>query len=260
MGLSSKLKTLLWFVKRPNMYRQLGFLLYQRLFPHPQEDTRTEATIWCQQRGISSFNAIQILTSNENVLSIEELFPEFMATAKQIVNALPVKMGGEADLELLYYLAEKWQAKTIVETGVAYGWSSSIFLLSLKHTPGGKLFSTDMPYPKMNNESFVGCVVPDELKSNWTLISLPDRQALPKIDKRIKEIDLCHYDSDKSYRGRMWAYKKLWQKIRPGGLFISDDVNDNVAFKDFSDQLGLEPIIVFYEPENKYVGILVKSI
>ncbi len=242
------------------MYRQLGFLLYQRLFPHPLEDTRAEATRWCQQRSVSSFKAIEILTGNERVLSIEELFPEFLANAQQIVNDLPVKMGGEADLELLYYLAEKWQAKTIVETGVAYGWSSSIFLLSLQHRPGGKLFSTDMPYPKMNNESFVGCVVPDELKSNWTLVSLPDRQALTKIKRKIEEIDLCHYDSDKSYRGRMWAYKKLWHILRSGGLFISDDVNDNVAFRDFSNKLGLKPIVVFYEPENKYVGILVKSI
>jgi hypothetical protein len=57
----------------------------------------------------------------------------------------------------------------------------------------------------------------------------------------------------------MWAYEWLWSKLRAGGIFISDDVNDNVAFKDFAETVGKEPIIVFYEPEDKYVGILIKS-
>ena len=46
-------------------------------------------------------------------------------------------------------------------------------------------------------------------------------------------LDLCHYDSDKSYYGRRWAYPKLWEALKTGGIFISDDIQDNWAFKEF---------------------------
>lgn len=259
MGLQSKLATLGWFLSRPELYPQLMYLFYQRAFPHAKENTRNEATEWCLKRSITSSHAIQKFTGQTWVKPIREVFPEFFDAAKKMVEQLPLKMGGKADLELLYYLAEHQKAHTIVETGVAYGWSSSVFLLSLQNREEGVLYSTDMPYAKMNNEIFVGCLVPSELKKKWHLITLPDRQAFPKIGKQISSIDLCHYDSDKSYRGRMWAYAWLWSRLRIGGIFISDDVNDNVAFKDFSETVGETPTIVYYEPEDKYAGLLIKS-
>lgn len=259
MGLKNKLKTLVWFLKYPALYHQLVYLFFQRIFPHSKEHTRVIATEWCKGFSITSLRAIEILTGQNYVRPLNQLYPDFFDFANEKIRRLPVKMGGEADLELLYYLAEHCKAKTIVETGVAYGWSSSVLLLSLKNRKGGILYSSDMPYAKMNNENFVGCLVPDELKSNWCLIRLPDRQAFSKIERQISSIDLCHYDSDKSYRGRMWAYKWLWSKLRRGGIFISDDVNDNVAFKDFAETVAKEPMIIFYEPEDKYVGLLIKS-
>jgi len=259
MGLKSKLETLGWFLYRPNLYHQLIYLFYQHIFPHAKDDTRNDATEWCKKKCLSSTDAIKQLTGQNNVPQLKEVFPSFFDHANKMVKDLPVKMGGEADLELLYYLAEYAKVKTVVETGVAYGWSSAILLLSLQNREGGLLYSTDMPYAKMNNEDFVGCVVPDELRQKWRLYKLPDRQALPKIERKINSFDLCHYDSDKSYRGRMWAYNWLWLRLRRGGLFISDDVNDNVAFKDFTERINQSPVIVYYKPEEKYVGILIKA-
>ena len=113
-------------------------------------------------------------------------------------------------------------------------------------------------HPKMNNEQFVGFIVPNELRALWKLYKLPDRKALKIIFKEIDSIDICHYDSDKSYRGRNWAYPLLWSKLRSGGIFISDDINDNMCFKEFSEALSLTPIIVYLESENKYIGLLEK--
>ena len=45
-------------------------------------------------------------------------------------------------------------------------------------------------------------------------------------------IDLCHYDSDKSWWGRAYAFL-LWKALKPGGLFISDDIQDNMFFAEF---------------------------
>ena len=91
-----------------------------------------------------------------------------------------------------------------------------------------------MPYPKMDNEDYVGIVIPSFLKEYWHLIRKPDRKGIISGLKMFDQpIDLCHYDSDKSYYGRSYAYPLLWNSLKEGGIFISDDIQDNFAFKDF---------------------------
>jgi predicted O-methyltransferase YrrM len=99
------------------------------------------------------------------------------------------------------------------------------------------------------------------LKSNWQIIDRADREALPMALKKLPSIDMCHYDSDKSYDGRIWAYPSLWKALRPDGVFISDDIGDNLAFHDFCNQVNQVPVIVgsTSEVETKYVGVLVKT-
>lgn len=256
----SKIKTLLWFLQRPVLYPQLLYLAYQRLYPHPKEQTRAEATQWCEDNCISAVEAIEDITGVKDIILFEKLFEPYVKEAQKIIESVPIKMGGGADLAILYYLSKYLEATTIVESGVAYGWSSLALLMSIENNKGGVLYSSDMPYPKMNNEDFVGCVVPQELKKKWRLFKLPDRLAFHKIEKCVVSIDICHYDSDKSYRGRYWAYPKLWALLRKGGLFISDDISDNVAFMDFAGSIGEKPIIVYNEYEQKYIGIISKSV
>ncbi len=66
-------------------------------------------------------------------------------------------------------------------------------------------------------------------------------------------IDLCHYDSDKSYYGRSYAYPLLWNSLKEGGIFISDDIQDNFAFKDFVESMDLVYAVTEYK--GKYIGI-----
>ena len=70
-----------------------------------------------------------------------------------------------------------------------------------------------------NNENEVGIVVPEYLK-NWTLIRAPDRPGIIQaINKVGGQIDLCHYDSDKSWWGRHYAYNILWKSLKSNGIF-----------------------------------------
>ena len=71
---------------------------------------------------------------------------------------------------------------------------------------------------------------------------------------------MCHYDSDKTYDGKTWALPKLWDMIKEGGVLICDDVNDNLAFRDFCEERNIDPIIAktFDSQVVKYVGIAVK--
>lgn len=183
-------------------------------------------------------------------------YPDVFEAAEKAADQSPVKMGGPGDIDLLYHFAEGISAKSIIETGVAYGWSSLALLLSLKEREG-HLISTDMPYAKLGNEDYVGCVIPENLKSYWTLIRKPDVSGLPEAFKVMESFDLCHYDSDKSYEGRMWAYPKLWERLKQGGIFVSDDIGDNLAFKDFSESINQKPTIVKFH--NQFVGVLTKN-
>ncbi|MCR9253793.1 MAG: class I SAM-dependent methyltransferase [bacterium] len=253
--IKEKIKTLIWFLKRPLMYPQLINLVRLRLAPNIKEDTKKESTEWCKQRATSSKKAVEVISPEHKFINPSERYAEIFQNARELEKNLPVQMGFGGDISLLYNLCQIIGAKTVVETGVAHGWSSLAVLLSFESLEG-RLISTDMPYPKMNNEVYVGIVIPDNLKKMWQLIRKPDRQGLPAALNKLRKIDLCHYDSDKTYVGRKWAYPLLWKHLRSGGIFVSDDINDNVAFKEFAEEQQLKPTVV--EFESKYIGILQK--
>ena len=99
-------------------------------------------------------------------------------------------------------------------------------------------------------------VVPPQLKRLWTLHRMADREGLPRalVDG---PFDLCHYDSDKSVEGRLWAYPRMWAALRPGGFLISDDIGDNHAWRTFCAEIGREAVVV--HSGSKHVGVLVKA-
>ncbi len=68
---------------------------------------------------------------------------------------------------------------------------------------------------------------------------------------------MCYYDSDKSYKGRMFAAPLLWNALKKNGIFVADDIDDNYAFRDFCLKIGREPLIA--ENNGRYVGILIKN-
>ena len=143
-------------------------------------------------------------------------------------------MGGPGHIHLIYDCVRLSKARKIIETGVAYGWSSLAVLKAISQTKEGKLYSVDMPYPAKNNENDVGIVIPQYLKKNWSLIRKPDRPSImDALNEASGQIDLCHYDSDKSWWGRDFAYPILWNALKSNGIFISDDIQDNLYFSEF---------------------------
>ena len=85
---------------------------------------------------------------------------------------------------------------------------------------------------------------------------MADRQGLPKALQAASPVDLAHYDSDKSLAGRLYGYSTMWQSLRRGGVLVSDDIGDNLAFKEFAQMVARPPVVV--ECDGKFQGILVK--
>lgn len=253
------IRIVLWYLKRPQLYPQFFRRLVSKF--SGSSNTSKESKLWCEKYAIGSFEAIEKTTGIANQEDIREKFSTIFDQAESVAQACPVQMGGAGDVNLLYWICEYLEAKSVIETGVAYGWSSLSLLLSISTRPNSRLISTDMPYVIRDNDDYVGCVVSEDLRHCWKIIKRADHEALPKALKEFESIDLCYYDSDKNYKGRMWAYPLLWKKLRSGGCFISDDIGDDVAFRDFCKQLDMSPIIVrFPEPTDiKYIGILFKQ-
>ncbi|MBI1321664.1 class I SAM-dependent methyltransferase [bacterium] len=254
----TKLRNLVWFLKRPHLMPQVWYLFIRKFRPGivAMDSTGDEALRWCRQSEVDMVTAYRKLTNQEPPAPILDLYSDVFANAEKVTSACVVRMGGAGAVDMLYWISEYLQATRILETGVAYGWSSLAFLLSIEHRPEGKLVSVDMPYVGMNNDEHIGCAVPDSLRAQWTLLKTSDRQGVPAVLRKLGTLDICHYDSDKSYQGRMWAYPLLWNALRSGGIFVSDDIGDNVAFRDFCASLKIDPVVFKYN--GKFVGMMTK--
>ena len=251
-----KIRTAIWFFKRTSHWPH-AFALAKRKFMPDYDDavSRAEATQWAESRAVDVEEALAHLGYSGDLHGMSQ---SALDRGHERAKRSSVKMGGPGDLDLLSDVVRVTQAKRVVETGVAFGWSSLAILSAMSEGDGGELWSVDMPYPKMGNEQFVGVVVPDELQHRWTLIREPDRCGLERAIKLVcAQLDLCHYDSDKSWYGRAYAYPILWNALRPGGLFISDDIQDNFYFSKFVTEKSLPFSVI--KSQNKYVGLIRKG-
>lgn len=248
-------KTFFAYLKRPDLYPELGRKIIKNTFNRGASTKGKESSNqWAASIAISQEEAIENLFGAKSE-KFSSQFPEVYQTALDRQNSCPIKMGGAGALELIYHACEFTQAKNVVETGVAYGWSSLAALMSLQKR-NGILYSSDMPYLGQNGDQYVGYVLPEQLKKNWKLYRFADRESLPKIFGEVNEVDVVHYDSDKAYNGMLWAYGELYKNLREGGVFISDDINDNSAFQDFCSGKNILPTVISFE--GKFIGVFVK--
>lgn len=253
-----KILTILWFINRPKFYSHFFSLVKRKFLPnHDTIKKSNKAKKWAASNSVSYNAAFKKLglIGKKNGLDNNTI-----NKAKRLFNKSSSMMGGKAHVNLLYDTVKILNASKVVETGVAYGWSSLAVLAAFKDKKDKvmrKLYSVDMPYPLKNNEIDVGIVVPKYLRKQWVLIRKPDNPGLIEALKLAKNhIDLCHYDSDKSWWGRHFAYPILWRSLRSKGLFISDDIQDNLYFSEFvKNKLSKFAVIEF---EGKFIGLIRK--
>lgn len=180
---------------------------------------------------------------------------DFHERARRKLTSLDVGLGGGGHYPLLYFLVRYKNPNTVVETGVAAGYSTQTILSALAANGRGRLFSSDFPYFRFDNpEQYIGHLVDDSLRERWELFTRGDRANLPQIIAHCGTVDLFHYDSDKSYSGRRFAMDVIGPSLAPHSLVIMDDVQDNFFFRDYV-ACHRVPFRVF-EFEQKYVGVI----
>jgi Methyltransferase domain len=135
--------------------------------------------------------------------------------------------------------------QTMVETGVARGYTSAAALGAMAELGHGRLLSIDLPSMRHDGvpDDEIGFAVPDHMRERWTLRLGPSRRLLEPLLREAGEIDLFLHDSDHTYGAQLWEYRTAWPFLRGGGLLISDDVS-NTAMLEFCDEVGAEPVLI----------------
>ena len=139
-------------------------------------------------------------------------------------------MGGMAHLNLIYNLNRYLKTNKILETGVAFGWSTLVFILS--KSKNASLTSIDLSYPTASSENFVAMAIPNNLKTKYKLLRGIDNNFLKLF--KIKKFTLISYTMivTKVILGEK-NYELIWKILRKNGCFVSDDISDNSAFYEF---------------------------
>ena len=145
---------------------------------------------------------------------------------------------------ILYWICKISKPNIVVETGVNKGFSTALILNALAENRNGFLHSIDLPPPSFAALGFEpGVVVPTELKDRWELLIGKSQEILPALLSRVKSIDIFIHDSEHTYENMMFEWRTVWPFITPGGLLISDDVDNNQAFADFCRDVKAEYIV-----------------
>ncbi len=173
----------------------------------------------------------------------------------------PLKHNGDFNLGRCCYLVCRALRPTIVlETGVAYGVTTSFLLDALAANGRGKLLSIDLPPLVPRADDFVGILVPRRLRGRWQLRRGISNRVLPRLLPALGQVDVFVHDSLHTYASMRSEFRTVWPFLRAGGVLIANDVEGNSAFLEFAQEV--RPAfcaVVRQESKKSLFGLLVKE-
>jgi predicted O-methyltransferase YrrM len=213
---------------------------------------------WANKKQVPIDIWLQSMEGNlylETIVAVETIRKQSQETIKELQNS-GIDLGGGGAIDLLYFFTRLIQPRRILETGVAAGWSSFAFLLAIERNKTGVLLSSDLPYFRIANpERYIGILVPEKYRSdNWQLEMKGDQFNLPKLLDISKKLELVHYDSDKRKASRIAFLNTIEKFIADDAIVIMDDIQNNLAFRDFVVASKLTYTVV--KSEEKFVGVI----
>lgn len=251
-----KIKNVLNQALKPSRLSTMLRKVYARLFDVRSSLSKEENLEWIQSRCLE-FSEYASKIDPELWKETEEVSQIIARKSQDILSEIGIKLGGAGFYPALYFITRYTKPDCIVETGVAAGFSSYAFLYAIGKNRKGSLYSSDFPYFRISNpEKYIGIVVDPALKSNWNLYIEGDVINLSKISKKVEHIDIFHYDSDKSYSGRMNALSIIGGKMDEASIILMDDIQNNSHFHDLVSRRNLNYCI--FEFQSKYIGLIGK--
>jgi predicted O-methyltransferase YrrM len=136
-------------------------------------------------------------------------------------------------VDVFYALMRAFKPTKIVETGVAFGMTSSLIVAALRHNKNGHLLSIDLPNRGQFrvDDSETGILVPKAYRDRWELVIADAVYELP-VRMKDRNIDVFIHDSKHTYSHMAYEYCLAAMHLPANGLIISDDILWNSAFTD----------------------------
>jgi len=160
---------------------------------------------------------------------------------------------------LLYCICKIMKPEIIVETGVAFGKSTSYILQALDENNKGTLYSIDPVTRSWQSVEMIGSMIPNRLKNRWKLIEGKSSKRLEPLLNSLGSIDIFYHDSFHTYKNMMYEFMTSWSFIKKNGILIVDDVNYNDSLYDFCDQFNQIPVIFSKQNDKPKLGFVLKS-
>ena len=165
----------------------------------------------------------------------------------------------ESSRLFLYALCKTIKPKIIVETGVAYGLSTSYILQALYENKTGTLYSIDSEFRPWESELMIGSAIPDELKAHWKFVKGSSTEKLNDLLESVGKIEIFLHDSMHTYNNMIFEFESVWPYIKNNGFLLSDDILENNSFLEFYTSKNLKPILLSSLDQKHLFGILKKS-
>lgn len=205
----------------------------KRLFEWEDKSALQYNLSWCKEVS-QEFDILADQLDSHLWQESKKFVEDLHSRTQAILENINVDLGGEGYLSLLYFVTRYFKPDIVVETGVAAGYSTQAFLKAMKVNSKGILYSSDFPYFRLKNpEQYIGILVEEDLKDRWQLYIKGDRNNLPQIVAKIPKIDIFHYDSDKTYSGRLFAMQTIEKLLHKDSIIIMDDIQNNLFFHDY---------------------------
>ena len=131
-----------------------------------------------------------------------------------------------------YMICRALKPRIMVETGVAYGVTTSFVLRAMAENEIGTLHSIDLPPLGPDADDSVGRLIPEGLKARWALHRGQTRRVLPGLVQRVAPLDIFMHDSLHTRRTMLWEFRTALAKLARPGVILSDDIDFNAAFAD----------------------------
>lgn len=144
------------------------------------------------------------------------------------------------DRTALYCLVRLARPRVVVETGTRWGIGSYFIARALEQNGSGQLYTFDIgvagsraEYSWPAGQDELAFLLPERLQSRVTVIEGDALATLPEWLSRIGPVDLFYHDSHHSF-DHMWGeFSAAYPAMRPGGLFLSEDTDQNEAWSRF---------------------------
>ncbi|MEM3426785.1 MAG: class I SAM-dependent methyltransferase [Nitrososphaerales archaeon] len=183
-------------------------------------------------QAVKAYLAIRRHSHSDIQQLLQNVFGVDHTTYLQLLNenTLPKTLYRYPSRILLYMLVRITKPTYVVETGVGGGYASAHILEALRLNNHGYLYSID--YHRTYDPSYYalepglpcGGVVPQYLRSRWTVSMESSQQELPKLLPRLGKIDMFIHDSLHTRDCAMYEYGLAWKYLKLGGLLVSHDI------------------------------------